>query len=86
MKNGNEEEKKKVNYMKQVAKLLGVELDKDFYIRGYSFTYKLSSRGLHCFCDGRWIKAEGYLIDLLLGRIVITDDIHNVKNATEVNE
>ena len=34
------------NKMKEVAKLLGVELEEEFRIEGFSITYKLSEKGL----------------------------------------
>ena len=34
------------NYMTEVAKILGVELDEEFEVRGY--TYKLTNNGLVC--------------------------------------
>ena len=44
------------NKMKEVAKLLGVELEEEFRINGLSYKYKLSNSGLMCWSDNlqRW--------------------------------
>lgn len=44
------------NKMKEVAKLLGVELEEEFRIEGFSITYKLSEKGLMCWAVNlqRW--------------------------------
>lgn len=44
------------NKMKEVAKLLGVELEEEFKIKGLSYKYKLSNYGLMCWSNNlqRW--------------------------------
>ena len=44
------------NKMKEVAKLLGVELEEEFRIDGLSYKYKLSNYGLMCWSNNlqRW--------------------------------
>ena len=39
------------NKMKEVAKLLGVELEEEFRIDGYTTKYKLTENGLKCWFD-----------------------------------
>ena len=44
------------NKMKEVATLLGVELEEEFKIDGLSYKYKLSNYGLMCWSNNlqRW--------------------------------
>ena len=60
------------NKMKEVAKLLGVELNSDFNLKDSSFTYRLTERGL----DSRYMNnlkwyPSGMLEDLLIGNYQI---------------
>ena len=60
------------NKMSEVAKLLGVELNRDFNLKDSSFTYRLTERGL----DSRYKNnlkwyPSGMLEDLLIGNYQI---------------
>ena len=60
------------NKIKEVAKLLGVELNSDFNLKDSSFTYRLTERGL----DSRYMNnlkwyPSGMLEDLLIGNYQI---------------
>ena len=56
------------NVMKEVAKLLGVELEEEFRIEGYTRRYKLSENGLEFWCDTckDWCPTHG-LEEILTG-------------------
>ena len=56
------------NKMKEVAKLLGVELEEEFRIEGYTRRYKLSENGLEFWCDTckDWCPTHG-LEEILTG-------------------
>jgi hypothetical protein len=56
----------KMNYMKKVANMLGVELGEEFYLKKGNFKYKLVQSGL-LFKDGGWYDASITLIELLSG-------------------
>ena len=64
-----------MNYMKQVAKMFGVEMEKEFYINnGYSnFKCKITDNGLLIFteADKLWSSARYTLADILTGKNVI---------------
>lgn len=73
-----------MNYMKQVAKMLGVELGEEFELIKYDsiFKYKLTSDGLVAFSPitKDWHEGNKLLVDLLLGsneivKIPILDDV-----------
>jgi hypothetical protein len=56
----------KMNYMKKVANMLGVELGEEFYLKKGNFKYKLVQSGL-LFKDGGWYNASITLVELLSG-------------------
>ena len=64
-----------MNYMKQVAKMFGVEMEKEFYINnGYgNFKCKITDNGLLIFteADKLWSSARYTLADILTGKNVI---------------
>ena len=54
------------NKMKEVAKLLGVELEEEFRIEGYTTKYKLTENGLK-----RWLDdCQQWCISLRLGELL----------------
>ena len=55
-----------MNYMKEVAEMLGVELKEEFYLKKGCFKYKLVKSGL-LFKDGGWYDASITLAELLSG-------------------
>ena len=58
-----------MNYMKQVAQMLGVELGEEFKIKSDHFKYKITERGLERFdsYDNCWYLVAPTLVELLLG-------------------
>ena len=60
------------NYMADVARLLGVELNDEFELNGSNAIYKLSQYGFFFKCDGAWMRASDYLlIDIIKGEYTI---------------
>lgn len=61
--------------MKQVAEMLGVELDEEFNIKYSSFKFKITERGLEYFdgYDNHWYTDPSTLIGLLCGDFEITE-------------
>ena len=56
------------NKMKEVAKLLGVELEEEFKINGLSIKYKLTKDGLMCWHNSHQDWFNSYILgDLLAG-------------------
>ena len=57
--------------MKEVAKLLGVELEEEFRIEGthVDYIYKISEKGLFLRCSGRdwWEEVPDTLVQMLAG-------------------
>ena len=64
-----------MNYMKQIAQMFGVEMEKEFYINnGYgNFKCKITDNGLLIFteADKLWSSARYTLADILTGKNVI---------------
>lgn len=62
-----------MNYMKQVAKMLGLELDEEFYIKGNDNKFKITNRGM-CYssksCD-MWAPVSWVICDILNGKLEI---------------
>lgn len=56
------------NYMADVAKMLGVELDEEFIISCVSGVYKFTKSGLKVKSGGEWIYSNLKLIDFLIGK------------------
>lgn len=60
------------NYMADVAKLLGVELNDEFELNGSNAIYKLSQYGFFFKCGGAWMRASDYLlVDIIKGEHTI---------------
>ena len=57
-----------MNYMKQVAEMLGVELEEEFRINNLSGRYKISDKGLMIclISDGEWKKAASLTLEYML--------------------
>lgn len=69
-----------MNQMKEVAKLLGVELNEEFYIEGYICLYKVGNEGLMYLSNKEWhIVRDSTLMLLLLGRLEIEKPILDKK-------
>ena len=62
-----------MNYMEQVAQMLGVELDEEFYIKGIDYKRKLTKDGLFSYYkeDQTWHKSRIVLCDILTGELEI---------------
>lgn len=58
-----------MNYMSEVAKMLGVELGEEFTLKGFDYTYKLTERGLICtnVYDAEEEEYDNLLVKLLVG-------------------
>lgn len=56
------------NYMADVAKMLGVELEEEFMIFRVSGTYKFTTEGVEVKSNKRWVVLNLFLIDLLTGK------------------
>ena len=62
-----------MNYMKQVAQMLGVELDEEFYIKGNDNKFKITNRGM-CYSfrsTDMWAPVSWVLCDILNGKLEI---------------
>lgn len=59
------------NYMADVAKMLGVELEEEFKIDSSDKVYKFFKNGLCFQCGGAWLRADSNLIDLIKGGLEI---------------
>ena len=60
------------NYMADVAKMLGVELNDEFELNGSNAIYKLSQYGFFFKSGGAWMRASDYLlIDIIRGEYEI---------------
>lgn len=55
------------NYMEDVAKMLGVELEEEFKIGSSDTIFKFYKNGLCFQCGGAWLRADSNLIDLIKG-------------------
>lgn len=55
------------NYMQDVARMLGVELEEEFKIDSSDTIYKFYKNGLCFQCGGAWLRANSNLIDLIKG-------------------
>ena len=56
------------NYMTDVAKMLGVELEEEFMIFRVSGTYKFTTEGVEVKSNKGWVVLNLFLIDLLTGK------------------
>ena len=55
------------NYMADIARMLGVELEEEFKIDSSDTIYKFYKNGLCFQCGGAWLRADNILIDLIKG-------------------
>lgn len=55
-----------MNYMEQVAHMLGVDLEQEFYVKGRSEKYKFNKNGLYFFDEDR----QTWLTDFSLMRVL----------------
>lgn len=55
-----------MNYMEQVTKMLGVDLEQEFYVKGRSEKYKFNKNGLYFFDEDR----QTWLTDFSLMRVL----------------
>lgn len=55
------------NYMQDVARMLGVELEEEFKIGSSDTIFKFYKNGLCFQCGGAWLRADNILIDLIKG-------------------
>lgn len=61
-----------MNYMEQVAQMLGVELEEEFYLQGYDCKYKITNDGLLYFNFSKWVNPSLWLLHkILLGSLEI---------------
>jgi hypothetical protein len=63
------------NYMKEVANLLGVELEEEFYIKECIGTYQFTYDGLYYRLDNYNWRRSHHLEDLLAGKETLIKDI-----------
>lgn len=56
-----------MNYMQDVAKMLGVELEEEFMIDSSDKVYRFFKNGLCFQCSGAWLPAEYQFFDLIKG-------------------
>ena len=72
------------NVMKEVANALGIELEEEFRIKGYTTSYKLSEYGLECWGDTckDWYPTHG-LEDILTGVCEIIKPSELILNDAE---
>lgn len=55
------------NYMQDVAKMLGVELEEEFKIDSSDTIFKFYKNELCFRCGGTWLHTNSHLIDLIKG-------------------
>ena len=62
-----------MNYMEQVAHILGVELDEEFNLVGVDLTYKISKDGMKVYngINDEWRYSSPLLPDILIGKYKI---------------
>jgi hypothetical protein len=54
------------NYMQDVAKLLGVELEEEFKLTGYSGTFVLTNKGMMWLAPDKRRSSEAFALECLL--------------------
>lgn len=59
------------NYMKEVVKVLGVEIGEEFEFEDYNYTGKFTDEGLLVFDGTYWYTHFFDLTDILIGKITI---------------
>ena len=62
-----------MNYMKQVAQMLGVELEEEFYLLGFSYKHKITKNGTFFYHNEnqKWYRTRSDLSDILTGEFKI---------------
>ena len=62
-----------MNYMEQVAQMLGLKLEEEFYVKGSKYKHKLTKDGLfYCLEDGKsWLFANWTFYEVLAGELEI---------------
>ena len=62
-----------MNYMEQVAKMLGVELGEEFYLLGFSYKHKITKNGTFFYHkeNHKWYRTRSDLSDILTGKYKI---------------
>ena len=69
-----------MNYMKQVAQMLGVEIGEEFKIKGRDGTFKFNEDNLLCRSNGSpWYERDGVLMLILYGKDEIEKHILDEK-------
>lgn len=72
-----------MNYMEQVAQMLGVELEEEFYLKGNNHKNKLSKYGFfRCFESNNWVFSWD-LCEILTGRLEIIKEPKPILDETE---
>lgn len=74
-----------MNYMKQVAQMLGVNCDEEFIIKGENCRYKFTKNGLYYFNEEKmqWLNVFGYLENILNGKLEIIKIPKPILDETE---
>lgn len=60
-----------MNYMKQIAEMLGVELEEEFFVKSRGGKYTITNNGLYWRSDAEWQKAALTFEDILCGKAEI---------------
>ena len=70
-----------MNYMEQVAKILGVKLNEEFYIEDSDYKYKITKDGMKLYSElgDYWNSANYALADILSGKMKIKKPILDEK-------
>ena len=60
------------NYMADVAKMLGVEIEEEFKIDGIELKYRFTENGVYCHVDNGWWQCSNVMLPkILLGEFEI---------------
>ena len=62
-----------MNYMEQVAQMLGVELEEEFYLLGFNYKHKITKNGTFFYHNEnhKWYRTRSDLSDILTGEFKI---------------
>lgn len=74
-----------MNYMEQVAKMLGVELEEEFYLKGIRDKHKITNDGLFYRSkkDGSWFITSWTLNKVLAGKLEIIKEPKPILDEAE---
>ena len=74
-----------MNYMKQVAQMLGLELEEEFFIKNDNNRYRISKNGMFRYSNiyNEWVVSGVKLIELLKGEAEITKISKPILNEAE---